>query len=158
MLQLACDDVIHATSRILSTMATIVAEHEPLVRLELDRRAQSSIIEDGTSHSGGGEGKSCKTESDDGQNNTSHGSSVIQTALNMTKLCMGTGTLALPFAAEKGGLDCLPQTSNCGDSYSDIERPSARQQQIYGSVDDQERLQQPYKRKPPPVGTTPYAS
>ena len=178
------DDVIHATSRILSTMATIVAEHEPLVRLELDRRAQSSIIEDGTSHrDGGGEEKSCNTESDDSQNNTCHGSSVIQTALNMTKLCMGTGTLALPFAAEKGGLlfnvvglaliaiwnyycancvlrcrDCLPQTSNCGDSYSDIERPSARQQQIYGSVDDQERLQQPYKRKTPPVGTTPYAS
>eukprot|EP00986_Skeletonema_menzelii_P002585 scaffold705_cov86-Skeletonema_menzelii.AAC.1 len=182
-ISLACDDVIHATSRILSTMATIVAEHEPLVRLELDRRAQSSIIEDGTSHSGGGEEKSCKTESDDGQNNTSHGSSVIQTALNMTKLCMGTGTLALPFAAEKGGLlfnvvglaliaiwnyycancvlrcrDCLPQTSNCGDSYSDMERPSARQQQIYGSVDDPESLQQPYKRKPPPVGTTSYAS
>eukprot|EP00986_Skeletonema_menzelii_P008693 scaffold3767_cov116-Skeletonema_menzelii.AAC.18 len=86
-------------------MVATAAEHEPLVRLELDRRAQSSIIEDGTSHrDGGGEEKSCNTESDDGQNNSSHGSSVIQTALNMTKMCMGTGTLALPFAAEKGGL------------------------------------------------------
>lgn len=34
----------------------------------------------------------------------SKGTTVFQTALNITKLCMGTGTLALPFAAQKGGL------------------------------------------------------
>ena len=32
------------------------------------------------------------------------GANVFQTSLNITKMCMGTGTLALPFAAEKGGL------------------------------------------------------
>jgi hypothetical protein len=32
------------------------------------------------------------------------GASVFQTSLNIAKLCMGTGTLALPFAAQKGGL------------------------------------------------------
>lgn len=30
--------------------------------------------------------------------------SVFQTSINMAKMCMGTGTLALPFAATKGGL------------------------------------------------------
>mmetsp|Transcript_12059 Transcript_12059/g.25686 ORF Transcript_12059/g.25686 Transcript_12059/m.25686 type:complete len:443 (-) Transcript_12059:427-1755(-) len=34
----------------------------------------------------------------------SDGANVFQTSLNVGKLCMGTGTLALPFAAEKGGL------------------------------------------------------
>ena len=29
---------------------------------------------------------------------------VFQTSLNMAKMCMGTGTLALPFAATQGGL------------------------------------------------------
>ena len=29
---------------------------------------------------------------------------VFQTSLNVTKICMGTGTLALPFASEVGGL------------------------------------------------------
>ena len=40
-------------------------------------------------------------------NNASHkpkGATVVQTSLNIAKLCMGTGTLALPFAAQKGGL------------------------------------------------------
>mmetsp|Transcript_37966 Transcript_37966/g.66558 ORF Transcript_37966/g.66558 Transcript_37966/m.66558 type:complete len:468 (-) Transcript_37966:117-1520(-) len=32
------------------------------------------------------------------------GTTVFQTSLNAAKLCVGTGTLALPFAAEKGGL------------------------------------------------------
>lgn len=32
------------------------------------------------------------------------GATVFQTSLNIAKLCMGTGTLALPFAAQKGGL------------------------------------------------------
>ena len=32
------------------------------------------------------------------------GANVFQTSLNIAKLCMGTGTLALPFASEKGGL------------------------------------------------------
>lgn len=32
------------------------------------------------------------------------GATVFQTSLNVSKLCMGTGTLALPFAADKGGL------------------------------------------------------
>lgn len=35
---------------------------------------------------------------------TKGGATVFQTSLNMAKMCMGTGTLALPFAAEKGGL------------------------------------------------------
>lgn len=34
----------------------------------------------------------------------SKGATVFQTSLNIAKLCMGTGTLALPFAAQKGGL------------------------------------------------------
>ena len=33
-----------------------------------------------------------------------NGASVFQTSLNMAKMCMGTGTLALPFAATEGGL------------------------------------------------------
>ena len=33
-----------------------------------------------------------------------NGATVFQTSLNIAKLCMGTGTLALPFAAQKGGL------------------------------------------------------
>ena len=42
-------------------------------------------------------------------NNTPHKknmnkASVFQTSINMAKMCMGTGTLALPFAATKGGL------------------------------------------------------
>lgn len=32
------------------------------------------------------------------------GVNVLQTALNIAKLCVGTGTLALPYAAQKGGL------------------------------------------------------
>ena len=36
--------------------------------------------------------------------NDPKGASIFQTSLNIAKLCMGTGTLALPFAAEKGGL------------------------------------------------------
>ncbi|KAL7535935.1 hypothetical protein ACHAXR_006822 [Thalassiosira sp. AJA248-18] len=32
------------------------------------------------------------------------GATVLQTSVNIAKMCMGTGTLALPFAAEKGGL------------------------------------------------------
>ena len=32
------------------------------------------------------------------------GATVFQTSLNVSKMCMGTGTLALPFAAERGGL------------------------------------------------------
>ena len=32
------------------------------------------------------------------------GATVFQTSLNITKLCMGTGTLALPYAAQQGGL------------------------------------------------------
>jgi amino acid permease len=29
---------------------------------------------------------------------------VFQTSLNITKICMGTGTLALPYASQVGGL------------------------------------------------------
>ena len=32
------------------------------------------------------------------------GSTVLQTSLTIAKLCMGTGTLALPYAAQQGGL------------------------------------------------------
>ena len=32
------------------------------------------------------------------------GATVFETALNIAKLCMGTGTLALPYAAQEGGL------------------------------------------------------
>lgn len=32
------------------------------------------------------------------------GATVLQTSVNVAKMCMGTGTLALPFAAQKGGL------------------------------------------------------
>jgi amino acid permease len=166
-------------------MAT-TAEHQPLV-LELDRRAQSSIHEDGEDEtSSTGEEESCYTGSYDGngvnQNIRRHeGSSVIQTALNMTKLCMGTGTLALPFAAEKGGLvfnviglalialwnyycancvircrDCLPPRIKRGDSDLDAERSLSRQQQVYGSIEGHERLQRD-NRSPPPEGTTPYS-
>mmetsp|Transcript_37386 Transcript_37386/g.78849 ORF Transcript_37386/g.78849 Transcript_37386/m.78849 type:complete len:508 (+) Transcript_37386:95-1618(+) len=35
---------------------------------------------------------------------TRNGANVFQTSLNIGKMCMGPGTLALPFAAEKGGL------------------------------------------------------
>mmetsp|Transcript_3228 Transcript_3228/g.6898 ORF Transcript_3228/g.6898 Transcript_3228/m.6898 type:complete len:488 (+) Transcript_3228:69-1532(+) len=37
-------------------------------------------------------------------NRNPKGASLFQTALNIAKLCMGTGTLALPFASQKGGL------------------------------------------------------
>ena len=51
-----------------STMVATEAEHQPLVRLELDRRAQSSIIsddceEDGASSTGGDE--SCNIKNDE---------------------------------------------------------------------------------------------
>lgn len=159
------------------------AEHQPLVRLELDRRPQSSIYADGEDEtSSTGAEESCYSESDDAgnginQNTRRHeGSSVIQTALNMTKLCMGTGTLALPFASEKGGLilniiglaliaawnyycancvlrcrDCLPPKIKRGGSDSDIER-----QRVYGSIEGHERLQRD-NRTPPPEGTSPYS-
>lgn len=39
-----------------------------------------------------------------GQCHQRNGATVFQTSLNIAKLCMGTGTLALPFAAQKGGL------------------------------------------------------
>jgi hypothetical protein len=42
------------------------------------------------------------TRDDSRRNN--NGATVFQTSLNIAKLCMGTGTLALPFAAQKGGL------------------------------------------------------
>ena len=71
-------------------------ESQPLVRLELDKRAPSSIIYSEEERS------SSSTAYDSNQQH--EGSSIFQTALNITKLCMGTGTLALPFAAEKGGL------------------------------------------------------
>ena len=32
------------------------------------------------------------------------GATVLQTSLNVAKICTGTGTLALPYASEKGGL------------------------------------------------------
>ncbi len=42
---------------------------------------------------------------EDGKTNLNpKGASIFQTALNIAKLCMGTGTLALPFASQKGGL------------------------------------------------------
>ena len=72
-------------------------ESQPLVRLELDKRAQSSIIYSEEERS-----SSSSTAYDSKQQH--EGSTIFQTALNITKLCMGTGTLALPFAAEKGGL------------------------------------------------------
>ena len=34
----------------------------------------------------------------------SAGASAVQTSINISKMCAGTGTLALPFAAEQGGL------------------------------------------------------
>ena len=77
--------------------AAAAGESQPLVRLELDKRAQSSIIYSGEERS-----SSSSTAYD--RNQQHEGSSIFQTALNITKLCMGTGTLALPFAAEKGGL------------------------------------------------------
>eukprot|EP00584_Thalassiosira_punctigera_P003633 CAMPEP_0172534506 /NCGR_PEP_ID=MMETSP1067-20121228/6845_1 /TAXON_ID=265564 ORGANISM="Thalassiosira punctigera, Strain Tpunct2005C2" /NCGR_SAMPLE_ID=MMETSP1067 /ASSEMBLY_ACC=CAM_ASM_000444 /LENGTH=503 /DNA_ID=CAMNT_0013319307 /DNA_START=277 /DNA_END=1788 /DNA_ORIENTATION=+ len=44
------------------------------------------------------------THLNDKTSKRSDGASVFQTSLNVGKMCMGTGTLALPFAAEKGGL------------------------------------------------------
>lgn len=77
--------------------AAATGESQPLVRLELDKRAQSSIIYSEEERS-----SSSSTAYDSKQQHG--GSSIFLTALNITKLCMGTGTLALPFAAEKGGL------------------------------------------------------
>ena len=167
-----------------STMVATEAEHQPLVRLELDRRAQSSIIsddceEDGASSTGGDE--SCNIKNDEGRRRH-EGSSVIQTALNMTKLCMGTGTLALPYAAEKGGLlfnmiglaliavwnyycancvlrcrdYCLPPPPRIMRGDSD----SARQQQIYGAIENNEtnEYMQHDNRKRLPEGSTSYGS
>lgn len=37
---------------------------------------------------------------------TKGNASVMQTALNVAKTCMGTGTLALPYAASQGGYIC----------------------------------------------------
>lgn len=149
------------------------AEEQRLLQLDIEERAQSSIT--------------CADGQDEILNNPhskKHGSSVIQTALNMTKLCMGTGTLALPFAAEKGGLifnliglaliagwnyycadcvirchDCLPPRRNNniydrGDT--DTDTPE-QQQQFYGSVDSDQDLSHD-NRKPPPDGTTSYAA
>jgi hypothetical protein len=44
------------------------------------------------------------TERSRRDNSRPNGATVFQTSLNIAKLCMGTGTLALPFAAQKGGL------------------------------------------------------
>lgn len=39
-----------------------------------------------------------------GAGGNARGATVLQTSLNVAKMCMGTGTLALPFAAARGGL------------------------------------------------------
>lgn len=80
-----------------ATAAAAADESQPLVRLDLHKTAQSSIIYSEEERS-----SSSSTAYD--RNQQHEGSSIFQTALNITKLCMGTGTLALPFAAEKGGL------------------------------------------------------
>ncbi|EJK50232.1 hypothetical protein THAOC_30823, partial [Thalassiosira oceanica] len=45
-------------------------------------------------------------KNDDGSKDVtrSAGASAVQTSINISKMCAGTGTLALPFAAEQGGL------------------------------------------------------
>jgi hypothetical protein len=43
----------------------------------------------------------CDKNDDDG---VGRKATIFQTSLNVTKICMGTGTLALPFASEVGGL------------------------------------------------------
>lgn len=47
------------------------------------------------------------------------GATVYQTSLNVTKICMGTGTLALPYASEVGGLlfNALGLLVICGWNY-----------------------------------------
>ena len=83
----------------MTVSASATDKSQPLVRLELERRAPSSII-----YSEEGRSSSSSSTTYDSKQQRHEGSSIFQTALNITKLCMGTGTLALPFAAEKGGL------------------------------------------------------
>eukprot|EP00804_Cyclotella_cryptica_P015056 CCRYP_000631-RA/>CCRYP_000631-RA protein AED:0.06 eAED:0.06 QI:187/1/1/1/0/0/3/610/412 len=95
-----------------------------------------------------------------------NGATVFQTSLNITKLCMGTGTLALPFAAQKGGLvfnmvglgvivvwnyysaDCLlrcldylpqktDQTKNeCNNMKLSSANQGAENREFYGAIND----------------------
>ena len=40
----------------------------------------------------------------DDKHDSGRTATVFQTSVNITKLCMGTGTLALPYASQVGGL------------------------------------------------------
>ena len=108
------------------------------------------------------------------------GATVFQTSLNVAKMCCGTGTLALPFAAEKGGilfnliglffiglwnyysanclLRCLEYLPDGAHSKDDVglegERSNGRQP-AYGTVDSEKEPTTNLIR-PPPDGTTTY--
>ena len=47
---------------------------------------------------------STNDSSDDGDKNSNNRASTLQTSINMVKMCVGTGVLALPYAAREGGL------------------------------------------------------
>lgn len=48
--------------------------------------------------------ESTHSSSDDGNKTSNNNASTLQTSINMVKMCVGTGTLALPYAAKEGGL------------------------------------------------------
>ena len=101
-----------------------------------------------------------------------NGASVFQTSLNMAKMCMGTGTLALPFAATEGGLlfniigllligmwnyysancllRCMEYTVDCADN-------DEQQYTSYGAIEtNMEESATTRRYHSPPPGTTAY--
>lgn len=101
-----------------------------------------------------------------------NGASVFQTSLNMAKMCMGTGTLALPFAATEGGLlfniigllligmwnyysancllRCMEYTLDCADN-------DEQQYTSYGAIEtNMEESATTRRYHSPPPGTTVY--
>ena len=101
-----------------------------------------------------------------------NGASVFQTSLNMAKMCMGTGTLALPFAATEGGLlfniigllligmwnyysancllRCMEYTVDCADNDEQQCTPTS-----YGAIESNIESATRRYHSPPP-GTTAY--
>jgi len=121
---------------------------------------------------------------DDNHKRPGGGATVFQTSINMGKMCMGTGTLALPFAAEKGGLlfnaiglfliglwnyysancllrclEYLPHIDTVVDRSSHNNLDQMEQQQSeYGTSESNGTKSKISAMPPPPEGTTTYGA
>jgi hypothetical protein len=91
---------VSASATAAAAAAAAADESQPLVRLELDKRAQSSIIYSEEERS------SSSSTAHDSKQQQHEGSSIFQTALNITKLCMGTGTFTLRRRERRAAIQC----------------------------------------------------